>query len=731
MEDILTRNPELSSNCENSNSAASKALFLTFNEKLKSEDAEPYAAEGFLVIADGMGYSGLTKHKISTDIDTIFNDLFKDIKKDDPFLSEMKELTEFQFSDFANSDEDKTSAYWGSRLLVLRAIYSYKQEHGKVSSFGDKQSVAKWRDYLFTGLNEMQKLYGLSSDEKAKKYVFASTFASIYYEPTSFDKLLVRAVWAGDSRCYYLNKDGLKQLSIDDEDDTGSLSNMFCVSDHINTVLNTREYHLDIPCVLFTASDGIFDCFSENLGLEKTILEMLNQAKTMGDLRECLQEFFKSHKQDDASIAFATVGYKDFDSLQEDFKSRLEFVLRLFQNKQKFQYMEVLKKNPNALKDCNGYMEKRILAAHIKEKFFSALVNCEIEGRKDPWLSEKLKSLINERISLLKKEFDKAIFAEQNEAGKRLINYLSKNSGKYSDIWADTIFNRNNKIKKLIDTIASKEKEIKTQSEYLNNCLKSVASCQKSIDDNCDAVYRKIVTAKDALARINLPINPPADKNTKKEILKSVKRENEIIRECLYVFEILSGEQTDTEREEYKKVSNRPKDLNAKLKDLKRKANDAHKASDKLHEQKRTQESKLAKALEFLSDNREKCLTLIEIVLKSDKENSDFQNLKTALSPREFSINNDYIAKIVKWLIEHNDLADIVREMVSKRWESPDASNLDLSFGTKNFSDYREYNNAKILASNEEFEAYLVAYKAYLEAYSSLIAENSTEGGAK
>ncbi|MGN0806422.1 MAG: hypothetical protein ACI4MC_05225, partial [Candidatus Coproplasma sp.] len=299
-----------------------------FYSVLKNEDANPYIGDNILVVADGLGGSGSAVHVIDrakhADMHgDIIASAFGDMKDVSPKLMQYIEELIAPMVD----GKDDTSALWASRIVIARCAYALVEGEFKKADLSDKKVRAQLAEFIGLGLHEVAKRFDLQKGKYDGQLLLPTTLAFIRYTEKEHT-VIVETVWAGDSRCYALTPDGLKLLSLDDEDNSGSITNLF-YSDNDKVTLNYICHEIPKPCALMTVSDGIFDPFSpyENLGVEHTLLSAIKESNSPQDVATALHDFYGSVHGDDATMAFVPFGFDSFEDMQNKLAKRTDEIL--------------------------------------------------------------------------------------------------------------------------------------------------------------------------------------------------------------------------------------------------------------------------------------------------------------------------------------------------------------------------------------------------------------------
>jgi serine/threonine protein phosphatase PrpC len=145
------------------------------------------------------------------------------------------------------------------------------------------------------------------------------------------DRNEITAIWAGDSRVYYLRPEiGLQQVTTDDlksradaqENLTQDSPMSNCVSASTDFVLHERQIPLLGPSILLAASDGCFGYVPTPLHFEYLLLWTMQYAKDIDDWQRLLHAQFERVSSDDSTLSVAVIGWPDFTSCQHQFASR-------------------------------------------------------------------------------------------------------------------------------------------------------------------------------------------------------------------------------------------------------------------------------------------------------------------------------------------------------------------------------------------------------------------------
>ncbi len=143
------------------------------------------------------------------------------------------------------------------------------------------------------------------------------------------DEIQISAIWAGDSRVYIMDSNGLAQLTVDDTGvpdpmmnlyDDGVLKNIFCSDKPVKLHCNTVRVRP--PFVAFSATDGCFGYVSTPMEFEGILLNSLIASSSAAEWETALAEQINAVSGDDHTITMAAFGYNGFEDLKNAFQTR-------------------------------------------------------------------------------------------------------------------------------------------------------------------------------------------------------------------------------------------------------------------------------------------------------------------------------------------------------------------------------------------------------------------------
>ena len=153
------------------------------------------------------------------------------------------------------------------------------------------------------------------------------------------NQLDVTCYWAGDSRCYMLDSEGLHQLTEDDLNDEDAMSNLTSDGIMTNVVsassgfdIHIKNFSVSNPCILFSSTDGCFGYLHSPMEFEYILTNSLIKSRSIYEWKLLLDSIFQEIAGDDYTLCVAICGFKDFSSIQKYFKNRNSLVYNKYIN---------------------------------------------------------------------------------------------------------------------------------------------------------------------------------------------------------------------------------------------------------------------------------------------------------------------------------------------------------------------------------------------------------------
>lgn len=367
-------------------------LKFKFYSVLKNEDAMPFFDDNILVVADGLGGSGSAVHAIDRQRHA---DMSGDIWAS--AFGDIKDTASSRFQQYVNdlivhlSDgKDDTSASWASRIAIARCVYALTEGEFKNARLDDKNVREALTKFISKGLHDAAEKFDLQNGKFDGQRLLPTTLAFIRFAEQEHS-VVAETIWAGDSRCYALLPDGLRLLSVDDEDNSGSITNLF-YADNPNVSLNYLRHEIAKPCVLMGVSDGVFDPFDpyDYLYVEYVILKAIEESNSTDELAKRLERFFDDVHGDDATMAFVPFGMESFEEMKKVFKPRYELIATVRQKQADLQSaLDVMNLSDE---DASHYVGSRIDARF--EYIVPTLLDAIENGKEDIAITDEIRNVV-------------------------------------------------------------------------------------------------------------------------------------------------------------------------------------------------------------------------------------------------------------------------------------------------------------------------------------------------
>lgn len=391
-------------------------LQLIFYEKTSWEDAYPCISNSVMVACDGCGGSGSSKHPINPNLVNTLEKVHHIVLPEDIEGRHLALVGSLFAPIIKEPTVVRTSAFWASRIVMARFTYFYSHV---------SHSYEEAKEFIQDGLVRIAIELDLHKTGSSLQDLLPTTFVSIETKEERDNEIDINVYWAGDSRACMLTNFGLRKLSIDDENEAGSITNYFS-AETIDTRMNHRQYTINKPCVLFVCSDGIFDNFN-NLLLEYILLGSMQEANSMEEYQEVLRDFYSRHKADDCTLALKAYGFNTYEEMKEYYKPRYEYVKKLYDDYLKYHHQLEIRNNPDRYIDdverltsrfkdridvvvdiLNDAFSKNIDTDLLDDEYEDMLCKASLRAKKEEeeYIKEANKVTVNELKEALKKDVD-------------------------------------------------------------------------------------------------------------------------------------------------------------------------------------------------------------------------------------------------------------------------------------------------------------------------------------
>ena len=222
--------------------------------------------------------------------------------------------------------QGKTGAYLASRIVTG----TIKDCIPSCLINNDERFVTFLKESINNNLQLVQNLGGTRSGLKGRlRKELSNTLAANYITASNDKALNIHCVWAGDSRCYLLDLDGLHQLTKDDLNDLDAMDNLTADGVMTNCISLSRDYQLhsksmnaSFPGIIIAASDGCFSYYSTPMEFEFLLISTLLRSRSVIDWERQLETMLSMVAADDFTMSGISFGFGSFSNLKRAFVSR-------------------------------------------------------------------------------------------------------------------------------------------------------------------------------------------------------------------------------------------------------------------------------------------------------------------------------------------------------------------------------------------------------------------------
>jgi hypothetical protein len=164
-----------------------------------------------------------------------------------------------------------------------------------------------------------------------------TTVAAIEYEILDGRRVALASRWAGDSRAYIVHPAlGLLAVSLDDTHDSDALVLLLNDQPMTNVVCADRPFQVNgftgvdplmLPVVIACATDGFYNYLPTPAHFEYLLLQTMREVKGMAQWAQALAARVQHYTSDDASLAIAVLGYRNFGAMRRSYRDRHELLI--------------------------------------------------------------------------------------------------------------------------------------------------------------------------------------------------------------------------------------------------------------------------------------------------------------------------------------------------------------------------------------------------------------------
>ncbi len=215
--------------------------------------------------------------------------------------------------------QGKTGAYLASRIVsgTILGWFSTHCECWPVNpETSIKQEIMEQMKRCYDAVGEQSKLVS----PMVKVFPTTAAFAVCREEN---EKIQVDYFWAGDSRVYLLDSDGLAQLSVDDLSVPDAMQNLYddgVMTNVVNMSSPFAVHHgctiLSKPGILFSSTDGCFGYVSTPMEFEYMLIQSMLSSQSVAEWECRLNKMLEGVAGDDYTLCGVALDYGSYDRMK-------------------------------------------------------------------------------------------------------------------------------------------------------------------------------------------------------------------------------------------------------------------------------------------------------------------------------------------------------------------------------------------------------------------------------
>ena len=225
--------------------------------------------------------------------------------------------------------QGKTGAYMASRVVCGTVNDWFCDCCAQNAAFSAESLAARIRENLAV----CHRLGGETSRFVSSMVKAFPTTAALAVLTEQGGRIRVDCFWAGDSRVYLLNAEGLAQLSVDDLLVTDALENLYEDGAMTNVISHSKPFTihhgsliLDQPGIVFAATDGCFGYLPTPMAFEQLLVGTLVRAENVDQWEQTLHSVLGRVAGDDYALSAAALDFGSFAAMKACFAQREKFL---------------------------------------------------------------------------------------------------------------------------------------------------------------------------------------------------------------------------------------------------------------------------------------------------------------------------------------------------------------------------------------------------------------------
>lgn len=218
---------------------------------------------------------------------------------------------------------NRTGAYIASRAVAGAVQWLFDND---LFTDDGEENARRIHDVMVKSLAVCKAHSGAEGSSKLRGSMAKAfpTTAAIVLCTARSGAISLDCYWAGDSRVYLLDEDGLAQITDDDLDGLDAYENISGDGVLTNVVSADKSFQVHFcrvssakPFLVFAATDGCFGYIPTPMEFESFLLENLFAATSMAQFERRISRSLEKIAGDDYTLAGAAFGYETFPALQQ------------------------------------------------------------------------------------------------------------------------------------------------------------------------------------------------------------------------------------------------------------------------------------------------------------------------------------------------------------------------------------------------------------------------------
>lgn len=232
------------------------------------------------------------------------------------------------------SAKNHTGAYLAARAACTAVDAWYEGAKAPANAAGIRKTLtAKLESLREKTSDGRRELVG----SMVKTFPTTMAMASVWKSEAGISG---KFLWAGDSRGFILDANGLKQYTTDDlEDDADAFSNIESDAPLSNVIhaggdfrINEKAFSVKAPSVILVASDGVFNYLPSPMHFEQLLLDTMLASDSVSAWEKAMEAKFNEISGDDATLVMTGCmidgSYKKLKDLFRKRKAYLDAILK-------------------------------------------------------------------------------------------------------------------------------------------------------------------------------------------------------------------------------------------------------------------------------------------------------------------------------------------------------------------------------------------------------------------